>query len=247
MTGLIHAELLKLRTLRMFWWSVVATIAFVPVSIAHAILAKPHGVGPESSEGFRNVLSAASSGGVLVLLIGIIAIAGEFRHNTITSTFLITPDRKRVIAAKLATTTLLGVALGIVASLLSLAIALPWLASRDVTLAGHGADIALVLLGGIAATAVSAVVGVGFGALVTNQTLAITAALVWSFVVDAILVSLLPGVGRWTPGGAASALSSVATANSDLLPIWAAAAVFTAYGLAFAAVGSRLIMHRDIA
>jgi ABC-2 type transport system permease protein len=246
MTDLIRAELLKLRTLRTFWWTIAATIAFVPVSIAQAIFAKPPSAGLGSSEGIRNVFSAGASGGVVVLLIGIAVMAGEFRHNTVTSTFLITPDRKRVIVAKLAASSLVGVALGIIASLLTLAIALPWLANRDVTLAGHGTDIAVVLLGGIAATAISALAGVGFGALVTNQTLAIAVALIWSFAVDGILVSFLPGVGRWTPGGAASALSGVATANGGLLPIWAAAALFTAYGLAFAGAGSRLIMRRDI-
>jgi hypothetical protein len=37
MNNLIRAELLKLRTTRTFWWSVVAALAFVPVSIALAI------------------------------------------------------------------------------------------------------------------------------------------------------------------------------------------------------------------
>jgi ABC-2 type transport system permease protein len=247
MTRLVRAELLKLRTLRVFWWSVVATLAFVPVSVAQAMLARPGAVSLDSTEGLRNVFSAASAGGVLVLVVGILVTAGEFRHNTVGSTFLITPDRRRVIGAKLATTALVGVVLGIIASLLTLAIAVPWLTARDVTLAGHATDVTVVLLGGIAATAISGLVGVGLGALVTNQTLAVTAALVWSFVVDGMLVSFLPGVGRWTPGGAASALSGVATAKGGLLPIGAAAVVFAAYGLAFAGAGSRLLMRRDIA
>ena len=218
MTELIRAELLKLRTLRMFWWTIAATIAFVPVSIAQAIFAKPPSAGLGSSEGIRNVFSAGASGGVVVLLIGIAVMAGEFppQHGHLDVPF-ITPDRKRVILAKLAASSLVGVALGIIASLLTLAIALPWLANRDVTLAGHGTDIAVVLLGGIAATAISALAGVGVGALVTNQTLAIAVALIWSFAVDGIFVSFLPGVGRWTPGGAAGALSGRALVEADIV------------------------------
>ena len=104
MNNLIRAELLKLRTTRTFWWSVVAALAFVPVSIALAIakIGTPHGTSLDSAEGFRNVIAAASSGGLLVLLIGIMLMAGEFHFNTITSTFLITPQRKRVVGAKLA-------------------------------------------------------------------------------------------------------------------------------------------------
>ena len=44
------------------------------------------------------------------------------------------------------------------------------------------------------------------GALVRNQIAAVVAALAWTFIVEQLLVALLPEVGRWTPGGAASAV-----------------------------------------
>ena len=181
MNNLIRSELLKLRTTRTFWWSVVAALTFVPLSIALAIakIGTPDGTSLDSVEGFRNVIAAASSGGMLVLLIGIMVMAGEFRFNTITSTFLITPERKRVVAAKLAASSLVGIAIAAVSSSLTLAIALPWLASRHVDVASHSTDIVIVLLGGIAATAISGMVGVGVGSLVTNQTLAVAVTLTW--------------------------------------------------------------------
>src|SRR2546423_14117601 len=97
MTNLIRAELLKLRTTRTFWWSVVAALAFVPVSIALAFakIGTPNGTSLDSVEGFRNVIAAASSGGILVLLIGIVIMAGEVRFHTGTSTVLIPPERQR--------------------------------------------------------------------------------------------------------------------------------------------------------
>ena len=61
-----------------------------------------------------------------------------------------------------------------------------------------------------------------------------------------MLVGFAPGIGRWLPGGAASAMSGVATANGGLLPVWAAALLFAGYGLAFAAAGNRFVLHRDI-
>ena len=102
MNILIRAELAKLLTLRSFWWTVAATLAFVPVSIAIAINGGNDAPAIDTTDGFRNVMAAASSGGFLMLIIGILMTAGEFRHNTITSTLLITPDRKRAIGAKLA-------------------------------------------------------------------------------------------------------------------------------------------------
>lgn len=247
MNAQIRAELVKLRTTRTFWWSVAAALAFVPLSVALAITGTGNGVvdSLDSTKGFRNVFAAASSGGVIVMLIGLLLMTGEYRFNTVTSTFLITPDRRRVVGAKIAAAGLVGLAIALVASLLTVAIALPWLSSRHVDLASHVTDIGVVLLGGIAATVISGMVGVGIGALVTNQTVAVTVTLVWIFVVEAMAVSFAPGAGRWLPGGAAGAMSGSST-YSNLLPAWAAALVFVGYGIAFAAAGSRFVLRRDV-
>lgn len=110
MRNLIDAEWLKLRTTRMFYGNVLAALAVVPISVSSAIhSAGRAGRAPlDTSEGVRSVLSAASSGTLIVLVIGILVMAGEFRHNTATSTFLIAPDRKRVVAAKLVASSLVG-------------------------------------------------------------------------------------------------------------------------------------------
>lgn len=246
MSNLIRAELLKLRTLRTFWWTVASTLAFVPVSVALAMRGGADGASIHGTEGFRNVIAAASSGGILMIVIGILLMAGEFRFNTVTSMFLITPERRRVVRAKLTAAGIVGIATGVVASLLTLAIALPWLNSRHVDLGAHSADVIVVILGGIAATAIGGLVGVGIGALMRNQTLAITFTLVWTFIVESMLTNFAPGVGRWFPGGAASAMSGVRSTGGDLLPVWAAALLFAAYGIAFAVAGTRLVVRRDV-
>jgi ABC-2 type transport system permease protein len=246
---LIRAELLKLRTTRMFFWSVVATLAFVPVGIALAMTSagQPGDAVLDSDEGVRNVMSSASSGALMLLVIGILMIAGEFRHGTVTSTFLVSPNRKRVVGAKLAAAGIVGVAVAVAAAVLTLAIAVPWLATRDVDVASRSADVALVLLGSLAATAIYALVGVGVGALLPNQTVAVIVALVWVTTVEGFVVAFQPEIGRWLPGGAASALTSVKTAEGGLLPMWAGGLLLAAYGVAFAAAGARLVLRRDIA
>src|SRR3712207_771486 len=102
MTNLIRAELLKLRTTRIFWLYVGCALAFVPVSVALAVTHGPPVGSLESSAGVRNVMSATSAGGLLMLLVGISMMAGEFRHGTATAAFLTVPDRRRVLLAKLA-------------------------------------------------------------------------------------------------------------------------------------------------
>jgi hypothetical protein len=247
---MVHAELLKLRTTRMFYGNVLAALAFVPLSLTISILtAGEPGGSPalDTDEGLRHVMSAASSGTIVVLIIGILVTAGEFRHHTATSTFLVSPDRTRVVGAKLIASTIVGGVLGVAAVVLTLAIGWPWLAARDVDVAVLGADVGPVLLGAIAATALYAPVGVGLGSLVRNQTAAIVVAMVWVMIVEGLVVSFVPDVGRWLPGGAVAALTGVATYDGGLLPMWGAALVFTGYGLAFAALGLRFAMHRDVA
>jgi hypothetical protein len=148
--NLVKAELLKLRTTRMFYGNALAALAFVPVSLAVAILtAGKEGGSPalDTSEGLRQVLSAASSGTLIVLVLGILMMAGEFRHNTATSTFLVCPDRRRVVGAKLLASALVGAGLAVAASVVTLAIAIPWLAAKDVAVDLLSADVGLVLLG----------------------------------------------------------------------------------------------------
>jgi ABC-2 type transport system permease protein len=246
MKNLIRAELLKLRSTRVFWGYLAAALAFVPVNIALSMTTGNDAASLTSSEGLRGVFSAASAGGLLVLLIGITMTAGEFRHNTATPTFLITPDRRRVIAAKLAAGGVVGVLVAAVASLVTLAVALPWLATRDIDVSLLSADVGAPLLGALIATGLAAAVGIGLGALMPNQTLAITVVIVWTSIVESLLVGFLPEVGRWLPTGAASALGGTVTAEGGLLPFWGAALVLAGYGLALAGVGTRVITRREI-
>ena len=73
-----------------------------------------------------------------------------------------------------------------------------------------------------------------------------TVVVVWTSIVEALLVGFLPEVGRWLPTGAVSSLGGTPTAEGGLLPFWGAALVLTGYGAAFALAGSRLVLRRDI-
>jgi hypothetical protein len=103
-----------------------------------------------------------------------------------------------------------------------------------------------VLVGGIAATALSGLMGVGLGALLPNQTFAITATLVWVFLVESMLSAFASDVGRWFPGGASSAMSGVAPVSGDALPVGVAALVVVAYAVVFAGAGRRMVVRRDV-
>jgi ABC-2 type transport system permease protein len=245
MNALIRAELLKLSTTRMFWGIALASLALVPGAVALTVLQHTHPL--DSAEGVRNVMAAASSGVVMLLVIGILMAAGEFRHGTATSTFLITADRRRVVRAKLAAAGITAICLTVLSSVIALAVAVPWLSARGVRVGSYSGEITGAVGGAVLAGVISGLVGVGFGAIVRNQTAAITAALLWSQLVEGLLISFAPAVGRWLPGGASTALTGVATPTGDLLPAWGAAVLFVGYGLAFALGGLRTVTRHDVA
>lgn len=127
-----------------------------------------------------------------MLVLGILAMAGEFRHGTITPTLLAAPRRGMVVAAKMLT------------------------------------------------------FAVSVGSLLRNPALAVAVALLWSFVLEGLLVGLLPEVGRWLPGGAGQGLARSSTTAGDLLPMWGGGLLLAGYGVLFALVGSRFVVRRDI-
>ena len=124
-------------------------------------------------------MSAGSSGALTVLIIGILIMAGEFRHGTVTSTFLVSPKRGRVVGAKIVASALVGTGIAIAAAVLTLAVSVPWLASKHIHRHILSHNVGVVLLGGIAATAIYAAVGVGVGSLIRNQMAAVGVALGW--------------------------------------------------------------------
>jgi hypothetical protein len=93
---------------------------------AAILLAGQQGTPPLGSEpNLTKTLSIAALSSMVMLVLGILATAGEFRHRTIKWTFLAEPRRGRVLAAKLAVLGAVGAAMGALAFGLALAIACP--------------------------------------------------------------------------------------------------------------------------
>ncbi len=248
MIALIRAEMLKLRTTRVFFGLCAATVAFTVLGVVAGILTAGNSGSPplESASGLRNIFGSGGQSSLFALILGILAVTGELRHGTITQTFLVTPRRTRTVTAKLVAMLLAGLALGVLATGVTLVVAWPWLAIKGVDVPVLSSDVGLVMVAVLVATALFGVIGVGVGALVRNQVAAVVGALVWEFVVEALLVGLLPSVGKWLPSGAARGLTQETLSSGSLLPAWGAALVLLTYGLAFALVGAQLLVRRDV-
>jgi ABC-2 type transport system permease protein len=251
MTRLIRAEFTKLATTRLIYGLAAAMAAFAVLIVAANAIGV-EGAPPLSAYSFPAFVAAPTKllAGV-ALLLGILGMAGEFRHHTVTQTFLVTPDRGRVVAAKLVAYPLAAIALALATLAVTAAVAAGWLAAKGITPsslldARLGRALGHVLLGAVLAAGLCGLVGVGVAALVRNQVAALVGMLVWVLVVEGLLMSLLsaPSLGKWLPSAAAAA--AISSPGGARLSRLGGTLLLAGYALAFALAGTRLVVRRDI-
>ena len=246
MIRLIRAEFTKLATTRLIYGLGAAMAAFAVLTVAANILGV-EGAPPLSADSLPVLVAAPVtllSGAALLL--GILGMTTEFRHQTVTQTFLVTPDRGRVVAAKLVAYPLAGIALSLAILAFTAALATGWLAAEEITPSLLDARLGRVVGVALLAAGLCGLVGVGVGALVRNQVAALVGTLVWVLVVEGLLMSLLhaPSLGKWLPSAAAKA--AITSPGGAQLSRLAGTLLLAGYALALALVGTRLVVRRDI-
>ena len=248
MNRLVRTEMLKQRTTRTLLGG-IATAPIVAGLVTIAILdaAGKHGNDPLSADNLVQVLGAPASAITLIaILLGVFGTTGEYRHQTITTTFLASPRRRDVVIAKLAAYSITGAEMAVLSLTVSTAIAVPWLHSSGVDI--HvGGDTIRVAAALVVSTALHAALGVSIGALIRNQTAAATAVVAWMLAAEGLIGDLLGrhDFARWFPAAAGRALVHVGPTGDNLSsPV--AAAAFSAYVVVLAAAGTRITIRRDI-
>jgi ABC-2 type transport system permease protein len=263
----IRSEWLKIRTTAVPW--VLTGIALVVNGLLILVYFVSHdasggggggggGIGnnsfgipnyPHTTQQLRNLLGSGFTGYLFALLLGTLMVTSEFRHKTVTTSFLVTPHRPQFVGAKLLTAAILG-------ALLAVIMLVATLIGGGVTLSAQGGSffalahqIPAVAPGLILVFALFAILGVGVGSVLTNQVAAIIVCLGWFIILEGILVSLVHGAERWVPTGAATAASNLTRgrgADFGLFNWWQGTLLMLAYGLVFATVGSIILTRRDI-
>jgi ABC-2 type transport system permease protein len=246
MPALIRSEARKLSSVRGPWLLLAAGPLIVVAGISGLVVSGGNVHDPAvQGQAYAHVGLAA----ICTLIFGILAVAGEYRHATITDTYLSCPGRRRVLTAKLASYGLVGAAAGLVSSLAAIAVTAAWWAARGGAFHLSAAGAWSTLGGGVAANLAFAAIGVGLGALVRNPIAAIAAALAWIALIEGIAGQLAgPGLARWLPLAASESLDRAALTASAarLLPQWAGALVLLGYAGAFAAAALITTLRRDV-
>lgn len=261
MTRLICTELLKLATMRLTWGLLAIAAA---LSALFALLennqagASGSGVPPISTaEGLRTVTTVTGFAMLFAAVLGSIVANGEFRHSTATLTYLATPKRARVLAAKAVAAASFGSLFGFVAGIIATGVGLIFAAAHGyhvalstITLVGHVA-------GAVLGACLLAALGVGIGSLVRSQLATVIGIFVWAIIVESVIGGLYTQVRPYLPYTAATTLAGAKLGNAAFgpahglkgggpLPFIAAVGVIGAIALVVSLIAARTTVRRDI-
>jgi ABC-2 type transport system permease protein len=250
---LIAAEFRKLFSTRLWLWLIAGSVGLTAL---YASLLIGFSEDPDTMtaslttpDGQQTLFAVAAGGAnTLVAVLAAIGMTGEFRHRTATATFLATPRRGRVVAAKLITYAGVGAAYAVACLLAVSVIAVPWLTAKgiDINLLEDG--LPSTYAGVVADVIAFALLGVGLGALLRNQVATVVGLLVYRFVAEPILTGI-PALHDWTiylPGSASAALTQVSLTTQEYLEAWQGGLVLVGYALALAVAGALISMRRDV-
>ena len=269
MGAAITSEFRKFFTTRMWWGMAIGIfvagaafaviLGFVMTSDALAQQANAP-VGPISGSPTQ-IANSVYTGGLsigytLTLVIGVLQIGSEYRHKTITSTFLSTPRRTQAMLAKVIALLGIGALYGVISLIGSVS-------AGAIVLSARGADpfpstevlrslaLSLLVLG------LWALIGLAIGILIPNQVAAILIGVGFAQVVEPLLNFGLmfwefgrEHIAQFLPSMATNSMVSGVTQTGaqapNTLEWWAGALVLVAYAAVLTVVGIVRTNRQDI-
>jgi ABC-2 type transport system permease protein len=192
--ALLDAERIKLSTTRSPLWTAVAA-AVLSLGLAAIQGSAAYGAAPLPPE--KPAIGVAVFGVPVLMVLAAMTVTGEYRSGTIRTTFMATPNRSLVLGTKaIVAAVFSGVytALMVIGAVLAARMAAPPLVGVESHLSLAAAETWRVV-GAVALYGVlTAVLGVGVGALLRHSAGAVTVLLMWPMVAEPILGNL-PNIG----------------------------------------------------
>jgi ABC-2 type transport system permease protein len=192
--AVLAAERIKLSTTRSPLWTVVAVAGF-SLGLAMIQGSVAYGAAPLPPE--KPAIGVAVFGVPVLMVLAAITVTGEYRSGTIRTTFMATPDRSLVLIAKAVVAAVLSgvfTALMVIGAVLAAHMAAPPLVGVESHLSLAVAEtwraVGAIALYGL----LTAVLGVGVGALLRHSAGAVAVLLMWPLVAEPILGNL-PNIG----------------------------------------------------
>lgn len=282
---LISAEIMKIRTTNTWWlfligMIVVTALAFTINAVGHhytlhppldqvkadsdaARQAQAQAVAAHTPAGLAKIAADLMTSGqffglLFAMILGILVVTNEFFHQTATTTFMTNPHRTAVISAKAVAALLFGVLFWLVATVIDLIATPIFLNSQDVSVSIYQWTVIQSVLLNLAAFAMWAIFGLGFGTLIRSQIGAVVTGTVLYLIGSAavaIIFQLIHNIypHDWVitaevvaPAIASSVMITPGRAFDHAPPQWVGAVVLFAYTAVAGGVGTWLTRRRDI-
>jgi hypothetical protein len=204
------------------------------------------GVGGASSIGTTGALLAllgtARTGALVALASGVLIFTGEVQRGSLTATLLHAPRRGRLLAVKAITAASFGLVMGL-ADVVAVVVVGHVSGALDPGLVN--VDIVLRAVGLLAAYPLYGVLGVGVGALLHHQALAVVLPVAWYLFLEDLLIPADSALRPWTLGDVSAALANAGDV-ARLMPIWGGALVLVGFAGVAMALGTSRLVRRDV-
>jgi ABC-2 type transport system permease protein len=250
MARLINAEFIKLRTTQVWFWLLLAAVAIAALFVIGPLASRD---GVQTTADAVSMFTGSVVAYVAVFVLGVLGVTTEFRYQTITPTVLATPSRWALITAKMITYAIVGAVYAAICLIVQLAIAVPWLSAKGIDFSLSSEHAPRTLGGVFVVVALFGIVGLGVGALLRNQIVAVTVGVIFLLVVQNLLL-IIPGVRHvfpYLPEGGVRAILAINNNDRtvygvDLLAPAGGVVVLLAWAFIPAILGASITMNRDI-
>ncbi len=252
-TALLRSEWVKLRSTRSARWALVGTVAAVLLLTAF-LAAAGHTDATQAGMGDDDVvvnsLRGVYLGQLAVAAFAALATASETTTGTLPSTFLATPRRGAVLAAKAAVAGTAACVVGMACSLASFLLAQPLLQDSGyvppaypiMSLGDPG--VARAIVGGGLYLAVAAAIGVALGSLLRGP--AATGVVVAMLLLPSLVAFQQPSLTTFTPAAGLAILSTVRRPDSVPFGPWGGFGVSVGWAAVLLALAAWRVTRRDV-
>jgi ABC-2 type transport system permease protein len=241
-------ERIKFFSTRSPWWCMIAA-ALLSVGFSALVV----GLIPKDQLGPMDAGTTQAGylwGQMIIMVMAALAATTEYRFGTIRTTFLAVPNRVKALLAKTVVVAVVAGVVGEVLALISWGLGMLINPHTDLAL-NSGADVRAVVGVGLNA-ALTGVFALAIGILIRQSAGAISIVLIWSLLVEKILITVIPRVGddikKWLPLSNGDWFNSAGTQNAGFdvgRGPWWALLLFAIWSFGLLTVGLVLTNKRD--
>jgi ABC-type transport system involved in multi-copper enzyme maturation permease subunit len=264
MINAIRAELIKMRSMPGVWVTFGLAFPLAVLGIV-GVLADAGGL-PGHTFYYvhtlrqRRELLGAGYFALVVLapIMGVLCVTGEYRHQTMTTTFVLRPVRTQVLAAKVVVTALWAMLASLLTLVAVAAVGLPWNSGLGGATSQVTDQVGAVVPGLLVSAILLGLFGLGFGTLVKNQVAAILLTIGGTLILEGLLVALARAIFHydlnWLPNAAGAALAGDIARGfggggrniQRLLTWWQGGLVMLLWGIVPLTIGYFTTFRRDV-